>query len=100
MVKRRKAMMYEEFCEGTGARVDWDCYGRIEDVYVAFERFDSKQAIYDFYKAHGMEGIEVLYEELRVFNQHQERSEQLQRELNVVIGMMNNRAMLCGIRAA
>ena len=107
-------MMYEEFCMGVGTRVDRKCYERIEAVYMAFDRFGSKQDLYDFFLAHDMNGIEALYEELHAFKQHLERRDALQaridklqsemaalvRDLNVVSGFARNRALLCGIRAA
>jgi len=57
-------MTYEEFCEGVGMAVDRKCYERIEAVYMAFDRFGTKQAIYNFYKKHDMNGIETLYKAL------------------------------------
>lgn len=100
-------MMYEEFCEGVGMKVDRKCYERIEHVYMAYDRFDTKEAIYDFYKKHDMNGIEMLYKALSEYNallkQRDDLYEEIavrQRELNGVIGDMTKTAMLCGLRTA
>lgn len=97
-------MTYEEFCEGVGMKVDRKCYERIEAVYMAFDRFETKQAIYDFYKQHDMNGIEALYAELRLFKERIERRKYLedvieehQKELNGIVGCLAKSAMLCGI---
>lgn len=56
--------MYEEFCNGVSIHVDLKDYERIEEVYNSFDYFDSKERIYQFYKEHGMNGIEDLYGEM------------------------------------
>lgn len=100
-------MTYEEFCNGVGMKIDPACYERIEAVYMAFDRFSNKQAIYDFYKAHDMNGVETLYTELRRQSQRAERRKlleeqdaQIRDELSNIIGEMNKYAVLCGIRIA
>ncbi len=98
-------MMYEEFCDGVGMKIDHKCYERIEAVYMAFDRFTSKEAIYGFYKKHDMNGIETLYSALHGFAKLSEQQARLQdeiaerqKELNGIIGELNRTAMLYGIR--
>ncbi len=92
--------MYEEFCQGVGMKVDPKCYERIEAVYMAFDRFNSKEDVYAFYRAHDMNGIETLYAELHEYNKLNARRKLLEGELKGIIGQMNRATMLCGIRAA
>lgn len=103
-------MTYEELCEGVGMAVDRKCYERIEAVYMAFDRFDSKQAIYDFYKKHDMNGIETLYKALHKANELTKRQaflegeisklQNLQEELLNVAGEIGQTVMLYGISLA
>lgn len=100
-------MMYEEFCEGVGMKVDRKAYERIEVVYMAFTRFNSKQAVYDFYNKHDMYGIETLYAKLQEFNELLNQRKRLegeihtrQGELSGIIGELNKSAMLCGMSVA
>lgn len=96
--------MYEEFCDGVGIKVDRKCYERIEAVYMAFDRFSTKEAMYDFYKKHDMNGVETLYGTLCEFNKLSEHEMRLvneinkrQKELNGIVGELNKLSMLCGI---
>ena len=74
-------MMYEEFCDGVGMKIDRKCYERIEAVYMAFDRFTSKESIYDFHKKHDMNGVETLYSALRGFTKLFEQQAHLQAEV-------------------
>ena len=81
-------MMYEEFCQGVGMTIDPKCYERIEDVYMHFARFGTKQDIYDFYKKHDMNGIESLYLELHHARELSNTEAESQEELHDLLGTL------------
>jgi hypothetical protein len=81
MVKRSKAMMYEEFCGGTGASISYEDYARIEDVYVTFSRFTVKEDVYNFFGKFGMGGIDMLHAELQRVRKLVGERDNLQQEI-------------------
>lgn len=83
-------MTYEEFCSGIGMKVDRKCFERIEAVYMAFDRFETKAAICDFYKKYDMNGVEKLYTELHKYNELCAQRESINSKIL-------DTAMLCGI---
>lgn len=98
-------MNYEEFCTGVGMKVDRTCYERIEQVYMAFNRFASKKDICDFYQDRDMNGIETLYTALLNHNNLVTKRNRLEgeitaltKQLNETIGEIHKTALLCGIQ--
>lgn len=54
-------MMYEEFvANGAKGEISEETYRKVEEVYCAYNRFDSKKAIADFWNAHGEDGIDAM----------------------------------------
>ena len=58
-------MMKEEFEERIGEEVGVEIYEQlIEPVYCAYERFDTKEAVAEFWKEEGYPGFRILMEPL------------------------------------
>ena len=58
-------MMKEEFEERIGQEIPYDLYEQlIEPVYTAYNRFDSKEAVAEFWKQEGYPGFRILKEPL------------------------------------
>ena len=54
-------MMYEEFVQnGAKGEISELAYRKVEDVYTAYNRFDSKKSIADFWNKHGEEGVDAM----------------------------------------
>ncbi len=73
-------MMYEEFLNLAGLTeqdVSQDQYDRIERVYMCYERFDGREGFAKFYRKHGMEGVEALYEPIAKLDERMERKQAL-----------------------
>lgn len=90
-------MMYEEFCEAVGMKIDVKCYKRIEQVYMAFDRFNCRQDIADFYKQHDMNGIETLYKQLHRCLEIREHLRNIESERRELTAEINETLVVAGI---
>lgn len=53
--------MYEEFVQnGAKGEISEAAYLKVEDVYTAYNRFDSKKSIVNFWNRHGEKGIDAM----------------------------------------
>jgi YD repeat-containing protein len=85
-----RAMTYDEFSQSTETTLSQEAFQRIEEVYMAYDRFNTKSAMYCFYGTYGMEGIDALYNQLCPMKQMHEQLAYLQAEFK-------RRSMLYGI---
>lgn len=79
-------MMYEEFVNaGAKGEISEEVYRKVEDIYTAYNRFDSKASIANFWNGHGMEGVEALTEPLDKYRALKKERTDLQRNVNALL---------------
>ena len=88
-------MMYEEFVKnGAKGEISEETYRKIEDVYGAYNRFDTKKDIADFWNKHGEEGIEALekpLDEYRALKKHEANYDSQIEALNAQIALLQQK---------
>lgn len=60
-------MTIEEFKANAMGEISADVYHKIEDIYCAYNRFNSKQAIAYFWNENGKDGVDVLMKPLNAY---------------------------------
>lgn len=75
-------MMYEEFVQnGAKGEISEAAYLKVEDVYTAYNRFDSKKSIADFWNKHGEEGIDAMMAPLDGYRALKSESNAIDKEI-------------------
>lgn len=90
-------MEYKEFCEGVGEEIDLVSYNEVETVYMNFDRFQTKEDVYCFYKKNGIKAFEILYEKIQAHYAQRMKIEDLNKELAIEKNKLFKMEIVSGI---
>lgn len=90
-------MEYKEFCEGIGEEISPVSYNEVETAYMNFDRFQTEEDVFAFYKQHGIKAFEILYEKLQAHYVQRMKIEELNKELIIEKNKLFKMEIVSGI---
>lgn len=78
-------MMRVEFLAAGANEITNEMYSKVEDIYTAYVRFDTKKSIADFWNEYGEDGVEALSEPLDKYRSLKQERSEMQGEINALL---------------